>query len=211
MRWTPVILACLPCLSPLPLSHSDNSLVNSATRKFFFADSHENIDEKRDVARHQDDAESLPFGKLSDKMPTQYRSSPELTIEQFINQLKRIKKTKQNQSGGPGQSRNKSARKTEKPQQRKPLLSQRPARVKSKQADVPLPVTTRGDKKMSSARGVLGKTTGRPPTTSRQGTTTRQGLKKGSTNGLADIKTQKQSKTKFVPRKPSHGAKERLN
>ena len=206
MRWTPVIVACLPCLSPLALSHSDNSLVNSATRKFFFADSPENIDEKRDEAGHQDDAESLPFGKLSDKMPTQYRSSPELTIEQFINQLKRIKKTKQKQSGGPGQSI-----KTAKPQQRKPLLSQRPARVKSKQADVALP-GRRGDKKVSSARGVLlGKTTGRPPTTSRQGTTTRQGLKRGSTNGLADIKTKKQSKTKFVPKKPSHGAQERLN
>ena len=96
MRWTPVIVACLSCLSHRAVSVSDNSLVNSATRKFFFADSHENIDENQPaVAGHHHDAESLPFGKLSDKMPAQYRSSPQspqLTIEQFIDKLKRIKK-----------------------------------------------------------------------------------------------------------------------
>ena len=123
MRWTvwrPVIVAC--CLSHLTLSQPDNSLVNSATRKFFFADSHENIDEKQPGADRQDDAESLPFGKLSDNIAPQYRSSPQLTIEQFINKLKRIKKSKQNQSGGPGQSRNKSATKTKLPKQRKPSV-----------------------------------------------------------------------------------------
>ena len=208
MRWTPVIVACL---SHLTSSQPDNSLVNSATRKFFFADSHENIDEKRAVAGHHDDAESLPFGNLSDNMPVQYRSSPELTIEQFINKLKRIKKTKQKQSGGPGQSRNKSVTKTELPKQRKPSLSQRPAKVKSKQANVPFPLPGPSDKKITSASGVLRKTTGRTPTTSRHGPTTSKGLKKGSTKGLADIKIQKHPKTKFVTRKPSHDAKEKVN
>lgn len=206
MKWTAVIVVCL---SHLTLSHTHNSLVNSATRKFFFADSHENIDEKQDVAGHHDDAESLPFGKLSDNMSAQYRLSPELTIEQFINKLKRIKKTKQKQPGGPGQSRNKSATKTELPKQRKPLLSQRPEEVKSKQANVPLP--GRNDKKITRSNGVVRKTTGRPPTTSRHGPTTSKGLKKESTKGLADIKIPKQSKTKFVTRKPSHNSKERVN
>ena len=206
MRWTPVILACLPCLSPLPLSHSDNSLVNSATRKFFFADSHENIDENQPAGaeRHHHDAESLPFGKLSDAMPAQYRSSPQLTIEQFIDKLKKIKKTKQKQPGGLGQSRNKSATKTELPKQRKPSLSQRPAKVKSKQANVPLPGTN--DKKITSAKGSLGKTTGRPPTPSRHGPTPSKHLKKGPTKGVAD-----QSKKKFLTRKPSHDAKGRVD
>ena len=207
MRWTPVIVACLSCLSHLALSHSDKALLNSATRKFFFADSHENIDEKQDVAGHhdghQDEAESLPFGRLSDNMPAQYRSSPQLTIEQFINKLKRIKKTKQRQPGGPGQSRDKSATKTKLPKQRKPSISQRPPNVKSKQANVPLPGTN--DKKITSASGALGKTTGRTPTTSRH-------LKKGSTRGIQqNTKKQKQSKNKSLNRKPSPDAKGRDN
>ena len=207
MRWTPtpVIVGCLSCLSHLALSqHPDNSLVNSATRKFFFADSHENIDENQPGAGRQDGAESLPFGKLSDTMlPAQYRSSPQLTIEQFINKLKRIKKTKQNQSGGPKQSRTKSATKTELPKQRKP------GKVKSKQANIPLPGTN--DKKITSARGGLRKTTGRPPTTSRHRPTPGQDFKKGPTKGLAGVKTQKQTKNKFLTKKPSHNAKGRVN
>ena len=208
MRWTAVIVGCL---SHLTLSQPDNSLVNSATRKFFFADSHENIDEKQDVAGHHDDAESLPFGKLSDNMSAQYRLSPELTIEQFINKLKRIKKTKQKQPGGPGQSRNKSATKTKLPKQRKPSVSQRPARVKSKQANIPLPGggTTNDKKITTSASGGVRKTTGRPPTSSRHRPAASKDLKKGPTK--ADIKIQKQAKNEFITRKPSPDAKGRVN
>lgn len=191
MGWTAVIVACL---SHLTLSHSDNSLVNSATRKFFFADSHENIDEKRGVASYHHDSELLPFGNLEDNPPVQYRSA-QLTIEQFINKLKEIQKGKQKL----GLSRNKSEPETRITKEKKPSLSSGQKVTKSKESKVSVSAKTGklNEKKISS---VLGKSKTKP---------THQ--KKGVTKGVGDIKRQKQSNKSILnqtkKRKPSSGLK----
>ena len=171
MRWTAVIVACL---SHLTLSHSDNSLVNSATRKFFFADSHENIDEKRGVASYHDDEELLPFGNLEDKPPVQYRSA-QLTIEQFIDKLKEIQKSKQ-----------KSRKNRPEPETR--IAKERQKVTKSKQENVPLPAKKGklNDKKIST---VLGNSKKKPPPQLKKSKV----LKKGVTKGVSDSKKKKQS------------------
>ena len=94
---SPPLSAVTPS-STLSTSNSSTSL-NSATRKFFFADNHENIDE----VEHSDgeykefshlnnfDDSYLPFGKLDDSKA----SKAKMTIQQFIDKLKEIKRRKQ--------------------------------------------------------------------------------------------------------------------
>ena len=176
MKWTAVIVVCL---SHLTLSHTHNSLVNSATRKFFFADSHENIDERPGVASYHDDVELLPFGNLEDNTAAQYRTT-QLTIEQFINKLKRIKKSKEKK---PGHSREKSAPKSSK--KIKSELLPRPKPSKSKQANVPLPSTNdhQTDKKVVNVPGKSKKT----PSAAQH-----QPKRKEAEKGVVDNKRQKQ-------------------
>ena len=165
MGWTAVIVACL---SHLTSSHSNNSLVNSATRKFFSADRHENIDERPGVASYHD--ESLPFGNLGDNTPPQLRSA-ELTIERFIEKLKRI----QEQKNQPSHSRTKS---------------------KSEPANVLLPVKNdkQNAKKIPSELR-KSKTSGRSTTKTRNDPRKRKnkGLKKKAVSVSGDVKRQKEA------------------
>jgi len=80
-------------------STADNSTssLKSATRKFFFADNPENVDEDYDgysPAPYHSSDDSLPFGNfgISDSKPI---SKTKITIQQFINKLKEIQKKKQ--------------------------------------------------------------------------------------------------------------------
>jgi len=77
-------------------ANNSTSSLKAATRKFFFADNHENVDEDYDsysTAPYHSSDDSLPFGNfgVSDSKPS---SKAKITIQQFINKLKEIQKKK---------------------------------------------------------------------------------------------------------------------
>ena len=78
-------------------ANNSTSSLKPATRKFFFADNHENVDEDYDsysTAPYHSSDDSLPFGNfgVSDSKPSS--SKAKITIQQFINKLKEIQKKK---------------------------------------------------------------------------------------------------------------------
>ena len=107
MRW-PLIISLLSSSSLLSLSSDISSFnssasLNSGTRKLFFAglDGHENIDDgypshvrARPRYYNQDQDDLLPFGNFGE-LNNSGKEEAKITIQQFIDKLKQIRKQKQ--------------------------------------------------------------------------------------------------------------------